>query len=96
MSNKNCPFCNSSQLSTREYVDCNPEVVYIYCDSCHAQAKFHMWNCRPHTKILKNAIDELIKGINFILNNQFTHRMNERKLIQVRDYAVKIIKQGSK
>lgn len=51
-------------------------------------------NSEEKIKILKEAIDKLLRGINFALDNNVTRRAVDARLKECRTEAIKILKEG--
>ena len=84
---KLCPFCGSDKVRTFGDDYKGPQTS---CE-CGASAPFEKWNNRPLEILLKKAIDELLEGVKYVVDNQYTHNMNARKLKQVRVSAIAIL-----
>lgn len=87
---KPCPFCGSTELRRIVFERRTPEVK---CENylCGAQVPLELWNNRPSEKKLKTAIQKMLNGINFALDEAFSRKTVSSRLVECRKEALKIL-----
>lgn len=89
---KPCPFCakepKSETIGTSVYVKCSDDGCIAGQDST-----FHIdtWNDRPLEEKLKSAIQKMLNGIDFALDESFSRRTVSSRLKECRSEAIKLL-----
>lgn len=63
---KHCPFCS--------YEKVQKDIDKVSCPKCGAVVYLTWWNNRPHSDILKKALDTLLKAVQFSLDENVNRK----------------------
>ena len=101
---KPCPICSIKAVakeifSSEDFVGVKTKIKMAKCSNqfCPMGDMYithNEWNNRPQEDKLKKAIDVLLDGIKYVVDNQYTHNMNARKLKQARVTAIALLTGG--
>ncbi len=92
---KPCPFCGSKNVEMIKSESRDNDPYHAACE-CGASAFSQEWNNRPLENTLKKALDQFFDAAKYILENEYTHNMNKRKMRAANVAAISILKNGVK
>jgi hypothetical protein len=94
---KPCPFCgaNPRTISDQYY---SHNTYYCENDDCSSDGAFKLeeWNNRPVEQKLKDAIQKMLNGINFALDQNFSRKIICIRLVECRKEAIKLLTETKK
>ena len=88
---KPCPFCGNDNIAILREDGVNTAVC-----KCGISNNLKDWNFRPLESTLKKALDQFFDAAKYILENEYTHNMNKRKMRAANVAAISILKNGVK